>query len=102
MVAAASAAKEVAGSLIHFSSLWAVYTVGRWIETHSKVEALRAVGCLGSSATIRPYPHPPRCSANQQDGVTTTLDGLRRGDAGEPIPRDSVPAASLFTNDFLP
>jgi len=41
-------------------------------------------------------------SAYQQDGVTTTLDGLRRGDAGEPIPRDSVPAASLFTNDFLP
>lgn len=34
--------------------------------------------------------------------MTTTLDGLRRGDAGEPISRDSVPAASLFTNDFLP
>ncbi|KAI7841695.1 hypothetical protein COHA_004562 [Chlorella ohadii] len=41
-------------------------------------------------------------SRTEQDGVTTTLDGLRRGDAGEPIPRDSVPAASLFTNDFLP
>lgn len=37
-----------------------------------------------------------------QDGVTTTLDGLRSGDAGEPIPRSSVQSAALFTNDLLP
>lgn len=35
-------------------------------------------------------------------GLTTSLDGLRGGDAGEPIPRASVDAASLFTNDYLP
>lgn len=37
-----------------------------------------------------------------QEGVTTTLDGLRSGDAGEPIPRSSVQSAALFTNDLLP
>jgi hypothetical protein len=37
-----------------------------------------------------------------QDGVSTTLDGLRAGDAGERISPDSVPSSSLFTNDFLP
>jgi hypothetical protein len=31
-----------------------------------------------------------------------TLDGLRAGDVGDRIPREAVPAASLFTNDFLP
>lgn len=45
---------------------------------------------------------PSPLAQPQQDGLTTTLDGLRRGDAGEPIPRESVPAASLFTNEFLP
>uniref|UniRef100_A0A7S0S6H2 Thiamine pyrimidine synthase n=1 Tax=Chlamydomonas leiostraca TaxID=1034604 RepID=A0A7S0S6H2_9CHLO len=34
--------------------------------------------------------------------TTTTLDGLRQGDAGEPIPRGEVPASSLFTNAHLP
>ena len=33
---------------------------------------------------------------------TATLDGLRRGDVGERIPRGAVPAASLFTNAYLP
>ena len=32
---------------------------------------------------------------------TTSLDGLRRGDAGAAIPRGAVDAAALFTNDFL-
>lgn len=36
-----------------------------------------------------------------QEGVSTTLDGLRGGDAGERIPRDSVHSSSLFTNEFL-
>mmetsp|Transcript_45891 Transcript_45891/g.93657 ORF Transcript_45891/g.93657 Transcript_45891/m.93657 type:complete len:215 (-) Transcript_45891:200-844(-) len=32
----------------------------------------------------------------------TSLDGLRSGDTGDKIPRDQVPSASLFTNEFLP
>mmetsp|Transcript_12288 Transcript_12288/g.26508 ORF Transcript_12288/g.26508 Transcript_12288/m.26508 type:complete len:344 (-) Transcript_12288:392-1423(-) len=31
-----------------------------------------------------------------------SLDGLRQGDVGQPIPRESLPAESLFTNAFLP
>lgn len=37
-----------------------------------------------------------------QDGVTTSLDGLRSGNCGERIPRDAISSGSLFTNDFLP
>jgi len=33
---------------------------------------------------------------------TSSLDGLRSGDAGEVIPREAVSSSSLFTNDFLP
>ena len=33
---------------------------------------------------------------------TTSLDGLRGGDAGDVIPRESVKAETLFTNAFLP
>lgn len=33
--------------------------------------------------------------------TTATLDGLRAGDVGDRIPRDTVPAADLFTNSFL-
>ena len=33
---------------------------------------------------------------------TATLDGLRAGDVGARIPRESVPAGSLYTNEFLP
>ena len=39
---------------------------------------------------------------HSQEGITTTLDGLRSGDVGETIPRASVQATSLFTNAFLP
>lgn len=33
---------------------------------------------------------------------TSTLDGLRQGDVGEQIPRESVDAAAMFTNELLP
>ena len=36
------------------------------------------------------------------DVASTTLEGLRSGDVGEVIPRDSVKAKEMFTNDFLP
>jgi hypothetical protein len=34
--------------------------------------------------------------------LTTSLDGLRAGDVGEPLPRGSIKSESLFTNSFLP
>jgi len=40
-----------------------------------------------------------RASASDK---STSLDGLRQGDVGEPIPREAISSKSLFTNDFLP
>ncbi len=34
-------------------------------------------------------------------GVSTTLDALRGGDAGDPVPRGSIKASELFTNEYL-
>lgn len=36
------------------------------------------------------------------EGVSASLDDLRRGNAGERVPRLSINAADLFTNEFLP
>eukprot|EP00884_Botryococcus_braunii_P002766 jgi/Botrbrau1/12490/Bobra.0169s0037.1 len=36
------------------------------------------------------------------EGLTTSLDALRGGQAGAVIPRESIDASALFTNDFLP
>jgi ABC-type nitrate/sulfonate/bicarbonate transport system substrate-binding protein len=33
---------------------------------------------------------------------TTSLDGLRSGDVGDVVPRESVNAENLYTNEFLP
>ena len=49
---------------------------------------------------LTPTTHPHTHAL--QEGVSASLDALRAGDAGEPIPRDAVPAASLFTNGLLP
>lgn len=40
-------------------------------------------------------------SRKPQPGVSVSLDELRNGNAGERIPRESIPASSLFTNDCL-
>lgn len=41
-------------------------------------------------------------SRSPAPGVSTTLDGLRAGDVGERIPRDSVDVGTMYTNDLLP
>lgn len=51
---------------------------------------------------LKDAPPPPLLCVPRQEGVTTTLDGLRSGDVGDVIPRDSVHSAALFTNDLLP
>lgn len=40
-------------------------------------------------------------SRSPVEGVSASLDALRGGRAGDPIPRDSISATDLFTNDFL-
>ncbi|KAK9809928.1 hypothetical protein WJX72_001872 [[Myrmecia] bisecta] len=41
-------------------------------------------------------------SRSPEDGVSVTLDDLRQGKAGEPVPRETISSDQLFTNDFLP
>ena len=49
------------------------------------------------------HKHPtPRPPVTTQEGVSTSLDALRAGDGGDPIPLSSLPATSLFTNHLLP
>lgn len=36
------------------------------------------------------------------EGKSTSLDSLRAGDVGEAIPRDSIKASDMYTNDLLP
>ena len=41
-------------------------------------------------------------SRSPVEGVSASLDDLRRGRAGAPVPRDAVSMEALFTNAFLP
>jgi len=41
-------------------------------------------------------------SRTPKDGTSATLDELRAGKVGQPIPRDSVDSSRLFTTEFLP
>ncbi|GAX77568.1 hypothetical protein CEUSTIGMA_g5012.t1 [Chlamydomonas eustigma] len=45
-----------------------------------------------------------KCQSREQPDTAnfTSLDGLRQGDVGDTIPRNSVDSSSLFTNDLLP
>lgn len=44
-----------------------------------------------------------KVQSRSPDGAdSTSLDGLRAGDVGDSVPLDKVPAADLFTNEFLP
>jgi hypothetical protein len=41
-------------------------------------------------------------SRSPMEGVSASLDDLRAGRAGQPVPRSSISSSKLFTNDFLP
>jgi hypothetical protein len=65
-----------------------------WLSEH---------GLLTSTAQSRSV----GVASTQPDGSSssttfTSLEGMLGGEAGEPIPRDSIDAAALATNAFLP
>ena len=70
------------------SGNWGVMSSEAW-DTY--VDWLCSSGLLTSSTQSR---HPDSAADK------ASLDDLRAGRAGEPIPRDSVPC--VFTNEFLP
>ena len=68
---------------------WGAMEAGRW---DAFLDWLSAQGLLTTKVQSRGPAGPG----------TTSLDGLRGGDAGDVIARSAVSAATLFTNDFLP
>ncbi|KAL4444363.1 hypothetical protein ABPG75_012100 [Micractinium tetrahymenae] len=79
----------IAKDLLAADGRWGVMEAARW---DAFLDWLSDKGLLTTKVQSRIV----------KEGVTTTLDGLRSGDAGEPIPRSSVQSATLFTNDCLP
>jgi hypothetical protein len=59
---------------------------------------LSASGLLTAKAQSR----DAGAAAAASGGNFASLEGMRSGGAGDPIPRGSVRAADLATNDFLP
>lgn len=58
-------------------------------------------GLLTSKAQSRDAAAAAGADSSSSSGFAS-LDGMRQGDAGETIPRDSISAADLATNEYLP
>ncbi|PSC72392.1 putative WD repeat-containing [Micractinium conductrix] len=86
---AVASLKLVGPAMLAGDGRWGVMEQGRW---DAFLDWLSTHGLLTTKVQSR----------QAKDGVSTTLDGLRAGDVGKPIPRAAVDAAALFTNDFLP
>ena len=71
------------------SGAWGSQDVGRWSQF---LDWLSEQGLLTTAVQSR----------NPQEGQSVSLDDIRGGQAGDPIPRSAIDAASLFTNAFLP
>jgi hypothetical protein len=79
----------LAGELLDASGRWGAMEAGRW---DAFLDWLSASGLLTSKVQSR----------GPASEATASLDALRAGDVGEPIPRDCLRSADLFTNSFLP
>jgi ABC-type nitrate/sulfonate/bicarbonate transport system substrate-binding protein len=82
--------KEVAPLLLDGAGRWGSMDAARW---DIFLDWLSSKGLLTTKVQSR----------EPVEGISTTLDALRSGGGcGEPVPRSSVLASALFTNDFLP
>jgi hypothetical protein len=61
---------------------------------------LSEAGLLTSKAQSRDA--AAAAADSSSSGDFASLDGMRQGDAGEKIPRDSINAADLASNEYLP
>jgi hypothetical protein len=59
-------------------------------------------GLLTTKAQSRAAAAADAAADTAAAGDFASLDGMRQGDAGEQIPRDSINAADLATNEYLP
>jgi hypothetical protein len=58
-------------------------------------------GLLTTKAQSRDAAAAAGADSSSSDAFAS-LDGMRQGDAGEKIPRESISAAALATNEYLP
>jgi ABC-type nitrate/sulfonate/bicarbonate transport system substrate-binding protein len=79
----------VAGACQNAAGKWGHMEADRW---SAFLDWLSSNGLLTSKVQTR----------GESGADTTSLDGLRSGDVGDVVPRDSVNAENLFTNEFLP
>lgn len=84
------------------SNSWGVMEVDQWsgfLDWLSKEGLLtsKVQSRLAAAAAVEEVAAAAAAAAQ-----TTSLDGLRSGDVGDAIPRDSINAADLATNAFLP
>eukprot|EP00892_Ulva_mutabilis_P003143 jgi/Ulvmu1/1282/UM011_0006.1 len=87
MVDAAAAVRD---SVLPASGAWGSMEAARW---DAFLDWLAEAGLLTAKMQSR---------TPSDANATPSLDRLRSGDVGEAIPRASISAASLFTNDLLP
>ena len=80
--------QSVSGLLLNGEQRWGVMEKSRW---DAFLDWLSSRGLLTTKVQSR----------GPSSDVTTSLDGLRGGDAGTDIPRDQVHSENLFTNEFL-
>ena len=86
------------GSVAHVATLL-LNTDGRWgVMEQSRWDAF--LDWLSENQLLTTHVQSRNSSSDKSAG-TTSLDGLRGGDAGDVIPRDSVHATAMFTNAFL-
>lgn len=79
----------VSKTCLNTSGTWGVMEASKW---NAFLDWLSENGLLTSKIQSR----------GEAGEETSSLDGLRQGDVGEKIPRDTVKSSMLFTNDYLP
>ncbi|KAI8926526.1 NMT1/THI5 like-domain-containing protein [Entophlyctis helioformis] len=94
----AESARFLAPMYVHEGrGVWGVMEEGVW---SAFVDWLSDKGLLTTKVQSRKIGAAGKGMDADKD-TTTSLDGLRSGDVGVAIPRESVPASSLFSNEFL-
>lgn len=85
------------------SNTWGVMEISQW---SAFLDWLSREGLLTSKVQSRlaaaAAPEEVNAAAAAAAGQLSSLDGLRSGDVGDVIPRDSMNAADLATNAYLP
>lgn len=82
--------RYVSQHLLDASGHWGTMDLAKW---DAFLDFLSDTGLLTTKVQSR--------QAAEAGDVAASLDGLRAGDVGEALPRNSISAAQLATNEYL-